>query len=159
MVLTENEKQFLDELIEDSSSLDSPVLFILHRLQDEYRMIKAEHAQYISQSLKRPLNEIYAAATFYEEYTIEPTGKHVIKICCGIVCHSRSSKEVLDAVVNHLGLEKDGTTEDGLFTVHSGSCIGQCDGAPAMIIDGEVYRDLDPSSAIAIIGKIKSEDD
>lgn len=157
MVLTQVEREFLDGLLEKAKGLESPVLFLLHGLQEEYRSIRREHGEYIASALGRPLTEIYGAATFYEQFTLEETGKHVIKVCRGIVCHSRSSKEVSDAVSRHLGLDGEGTTEDGFFTLQENSCIGQCDGSPAMMIDGNVYRDLDPKTAISSIEEFRKE--
>ena len=40
------------------------------------------------------------------------------------------------------GLEPGGTTEDGKFSLLIMECIGACDGAPAMQIDGEQYHGL-----------------
>ena len=155
MVLTQDEKDFLDGLLEEASGLESPVLFSLHRLQKEFRCIRREHAEYIATSLNRPLTEIFEAATFYDEYSLEESGKHIVKVCRGIVCHSWSSKKVIDAVKGYLGLIDEGTTEDKLFTLHGNSCIGQCDGAPAMMVDDRVYRNLDPETAVSILRELK----
>jgi NADH-quinone oxidoreductase subunit E len=36
-----------------------------------------------------------------------------------------------------------GTTADGRFTLLPIVCLGACDHAPAMMIDGTLYEDLD----------------
>ena len=157
MVLIQVEKEFLDTLLKEASGLESPVLYLLHGLQEEFRSIRKEHAEYFASALNKPLTEIYGAATFYDEFTVEDTGKHVVKVCRGIVCHTRSSREVFEAVSRYLGLDGEGTTDDGSITLHGNSCIGQCDGAPAMIIDGKVYRNLDPSKAISILEELRKD--
>ncbi len=154
MAPSTEEKQFLDKILEEASQLDSPVMFILHKMQNEYRSIKEDHAEYIARSMGKPLSEIYSAATFYDEFKTSPTGKYVVKVCRGIVCHSRNSIQVLNAVRARLDIDDGETTKDGLFTLEEASCIGQCDGGPAMIINGTVFRDLDPDLAVSIIDRI-----
>jgi NADH-quinone oxidoreductase subunit E len=154
MALSTEDREFLDTVLKESSSLESPILFLLHRLQERYRMIGSQHVKYISKKLDRPFSEIYSAATFYDEFTLEPTGEYVIRICRGISCHSRDSLKLFNAIKNKFGIEDGETTEDGRISIDGSSCIGQCDGAPAMMINDDVYRNLDVEKALEIIDEI-----
>lgn len=155
MVLSPQEKEFLEGLLQEAQGLDSPVLFLLHRIQEKWGQISWESANFISKNLNVPMAQIYSATTFYEEFTIKPVGKNTVRICRGIVCHSKGSLKVLDSVKEHLGIDEGETTNDGLFTLLESSCIGQCDGAPAMMVNNKVYRDLDPGKAIDILEDLK----
>jgi NADH-quinone oxidoreductase subunit E len=157
MVLSTEDKRFLDEILERSRGLESPMMFLLHSLQDEFRYVGREHVEYLGKSMKRPISEIYSAATFYEKFNTEPVGRHVVRVCRGIVCHSRYSRELLESVKARLGIKDGETTEDGMFTLEEASCIGQCDGGPAMMIDGKVYRNVDPTMAVSILDEISEE--
>jgi NADH-quinone oxidoreductase subunit E len=42
-----------------------------------------------------------------------------------------------------LGVTLGETTADGRFTLHPTVCLGACDHAPAMMIDKELFGDLD----------------
>ena len=46
---------------------------------------------------------------------------------------------VLEALKKHLGVALGGTTGDGRFTLLPISCIGACDRAPAIMVDGDLY--------------------
>jgi NADH-quinone oxidoreductase subunit E len=155
MVLTPQEKDKLQGLVNEADGLDSPVLFLLHRIQEEWGHISWDSAKFISRALDIPMTQIYSAATFYEEFSVKPHGKNIIRICRGVVCHSRGSKKILETIKEHLGIEEGETTEDGLITLDDCSCIGQCDGAPAIMVNDIVHRDIDESQIIGIINELR----
>jgi NADH-quinone oxidoreductase subunit E len=155
MVLSPQEKEILEGFLKEAEGLDSPVLFLLHRIQEKWGQISWDSANFISKELGVPMTQIYSAATFYEEFTIKPVGKNIIRVCRGIVCHTKDSAKLLEIVSGHLGIGEGETTPDGIFTIMESSCIGQCDGAPAMMVNGTVYRDLDPDGAISILEELK----
>ena len=58
-------------------------------------------------------------ATFYENFSLEAKGKHIIKVCAGTACHVRKSGPIYDAIHEYLGLiGKRKTSADG--AVHAG---------------------------------------
>jgi len=81
MVLTPQEKDKLQGLVKEADGLDSPVLFLLHRIQKEWGQITWDCANFISKALNVPMTQIYSAATFYEEFSVKPLGKNIIRIC------------------------------------------------------------------------------
>lgn len=157
MALSTEDRKFLDGILEGSSGLESPVLFLLHKLQDRYAMISSDHVHYLAKELGRPPSELFSAVTFYDEFRLEHAGKFVVRVCRGISCHSLASSMILDALKQKLGIEDGGTTEDGLITLEGASCIGQCDGGPAMMVNHEVYRNLDAGKALSIIDNLIKE--
>ncbi len=156
MVLSSQEKEILEGFMQEAEGLDSPVLFLLHKIQKKWGQISWDSATFISKDLNIPMTQIYSAATFYEEFTIKPMGKNIIRICRGVVCHSKDSWKILDAVKEHLGIDEGETTDDGSFTLLDSSCIGQCDGAPAMMVNDSVYRDIDPAQVMKILDDLKN---
>ena len=155
MVLGSEDKVVLDRFLEEAEGLDSPVMFLLHRIQEHWNMIPEDAARYIAGELDIPMTQIYFAASFYEDFSLEREGKIKIRICRGIVCHSRGSRELLDAASEILGIPPEGTTEDGRITLIGSSCIGQCDGAPAMMVNDVVHRNIDKERLASIISEIK----
>jgi NADH-quinone oxidoreductase subunit E len=151
MALSDEIKEYLDAIILQSTSIESPVLFLLHKLQDRYGMINPDHVRYISDSLGRPYAELYSVATFYDEFKLNRQGRYIIKVCRGISCHSRGSGKLIEAIKQRLDIEDGETTRDGLITLDGCSCIGQCDGAPSVMINGEVHRNLDEGRVLELI--------
>jgi NADH-quinone oxidoreductase subunit E len=102
---------------------------------------------------------VYGVATFYAHFTLEPKGKHVVRICDGTACHVKGSMNVYDALRERLNLA--GTTEttpDLLFTIETVSCLGACGLAPVMVIDEKVYGQVTPAKALAVVEDILAEE-
>ena len=155
MVLSPQEKEVLEDFLKEADGLDSPILYLLHRIQKKWGQISWDSANFISKSLDVPMTQIYSAATFYEEFTIKPMGKNIVRVCRGVVCHSKDSLKILRSIKEHLGIDEGETSDDGLFTLMESSCIGQCDGAPAMMVNEEVYRGLDPEKTLELLEDLK----
>ena len=133
-----------------------PIVAILQDIQDEYRYLPREALFYLSQKIDVSIAKIYSVATFYENFSLEPKGKYVIKICDGTACHVRKSIPILNALRSRLELT-DGkkTTDDGLFTVETVSCLGACGLAPVMTVNDKVYPAMTPESATALVDELK----
>jgi NADH-quinone oxidoreductase subunit E len=125
---------------------------ILQAVQEEYRYLPEEILTYVATSLELPPARVYGVATFYAHFTLEPRGKHVVRMCNGTACHVRKSAPVLEAVRNRLGLsEEKKTTPDMLFTVETVSCLGACGLAPVVVIDEDVHGQITPEAAVSLI--------
>ena len=94
---------------------------------------------------------VFGVATFYAQFSLEPKGKYEIKCCDGTACPVRGSMPVLNAIRNKLKLQ-DGqlTSDDGLFSVETVSCLGACGLAPVVVINEKVYPQM-TSDAISIV--------
>ena len=90
-------------------------------------------------------------ATFFENFSLEAKGKHIVKVCNGTAYHVRT---IYDAVREHLGLTgKRKTTDDGIFTLETVACLGACGLAPVMTINEDVYGRLTPDEVDKILDK------
>ena len=80
---------------------------------------------------------------FYENFSFEPKGKYVIKVCDGTACHVRKSIPILERLYSDLGLSKEKvTTDDMMFTLETVSCLGACGLAPVLTVNDDVYGRL-----------------
>lgn len=142
----------LDSIIESFNSDKSNLIAILQKVQEEYRYLPEDALTYIGTKMEglSPAT-VYGVATFYAQFSLDPKGKYEIKVCDGTACHVRGSMPVLNAIKAHLNL-KDGqmTTEDGLFSLETVSCLGACGLAPVCVINGKVYPQM-TSDAIKVI--------
>ncbi len=128
---------------------------ILQAIQHEYQYLPEEVLTYVATSLDVPPARVYGVATFYAHFALEPKGKHVIRICDGTACHVKQSLPVLDALRKKLGTsEKQKTTADMLFTVETVACLGACGLAPVVVIDEQVYGQITPERAVALVDEI-----
>jgi NADH-quinone oxidoreductase subunit E len=81
-------------------------------------------------------------ATFYELAFRRPVGRHVVQVCDSVSCWLRGSSGLLRLLEAKLGVRLGGTSADGEFTLLPAGCLGLCEFAPAMMVDGQVYGDL-----------------
>jgi NADH-quinone oxidoreductase subunit E len=132
---------------------------ILQAVQNEYRYLPREILAFVATSLDLPPARVYGVATFYAHFTLEPKGKHVVRICDGTACHVKGSMNVYDALRERLNLAGTvETTPDLLFTIETVSCLGACGLAPVMVIDEKVYGQVTPAKALAVVEDILAEE-
>ena len=97
-------------------------------------------------------------ATFYENFSLEPKGKYVLRCCDGTACHVRGSLPILERLRAELKLAPGKTTTDDLmFTVETVSCLGACGLAPVMTVNGEVHPAMTPDKASELLAQLKDE--
>jgi NADH-quinone oxidoreductase subunit E len=87
--------------------------------------------------------EVDAVATFYNLIFRKPVGRHVILVCDSVSCWIMGYERIVQHLQERLGIGLGETTADGNFTLLPIVCLGACDQAPAMMIDDELYGNLD----------------
>lgn len=157
-MLTQDEKQMLDGVLAAYDYNPTNIIVIMQQVQKEYRYLPKEALCYLAKELKVSEAKIYGVATFYENFSLDPKGKYVIKVCDGTACHVRKSVPVLEEFRKALSLSEDKTTtEDMLFTVETVSCLGACGLAPACTVNDVVYPAMTPEKARKLIETLKEE--
>lgn len=148
----------LDTILEKHEFKSSNIIAILQDTQEMYRYLPKEAFSYLSEKLDMSRAKIYSVATFYENFSLEPKGEFVIKICDGTACHVRKSTPILDKLRKELNLsESKTTTDDLMFTVETVSCLGACGLAPAITVNDKVYGAMNPDKAIELLNTLKGE--
>ena len=136
----------------------SNLIAILQDVQAEYNYLSEANLTLIADTLGLSVSKVYSVATFYENFSLEAKGKHIVKVCAGTACHVRKSGPIYDAIYEYLGLHgKKKTSDDGLFTLETVACLGACGLAPVMTVDGEVHAKMDPERAIELLESIRKE--
>ena len=96
----------LDTILKNHEFKSSNIIAILQDTQEIYRYLPKEVFAYFSEKLGISRAKIYSVATFYDNFSLEPKGKYVIKICDGTACHVRKSIPILDKLRKELGLSE-----------------------------------------------------
>jgi NADH-quinone oxidoreductase subunit E len=146
----------VDGIIEGHLGRPGAVIAILQAIQEEYRYLPREAFSRISSSLGVSEAKIYSVATFYENFSLEPKGSVIVKVCDGTACHVRRSLPILTRLRQDLGLsEGKVTTPDLLFTVETVACLGACGLAPVITVNDKAYPAMTPDKATDLIAKIR----
>lgn len=145
-----------DEIIQRYGRHAASLIPIMQDIQAEYRYLPGELLTYVAKEIGVKEAKAYSVATFYENFSFEPKGRYVIKVCDGTACHVRKSVPVREALMKELGLDgKKHTTDDMMFTLEIVSCLGACGLAPVMMINDEVHPKMTPDEAVSIIRSLK----
>lgn len=149
----------VDNIIEKHHRSKSELIAILQDIQKEYRYLPEEVLIYLSSTMKISPSKVFSVATFYENFSLDPKGKYIIKICDGTACHVRKSIPILEALRNELKLNsKKHTTDDLMFTLETVSCLGACGLAPVITVNDKVYARMTPEAAVELIKKLRENE-
>ena len=141
-MLTEEEKQ---EILEEVKLYPYPKVACLDALkivQNHRGWVPDESIHDIGEFLDIPADEVDGIATFYSRIYRHPVGRHVILVCDSVSCMVMGYEPVYDHLSQKLGIRFGETTADQRFTLLPNSCLGDCDHAPAMMIDNDLYNML-----------------
>lgn len=132
---------------------------ILREVQDEYGYLPEELMTFVATALSISPATVYGVATFFSHFTLEPKGRHIVKVCDGTACHVKQSDDIRIALEKALGLDEERrTTPDMMFTLEMVACLGACSLAPAVVVDGKVHGMMTPESVCKLIDEIKEKE-
>lgn len=148
----------VDAILETIGSRPRNIIAILQNVQEQYRYLPKEIFPYLAEKIGVSEASIYSVATFYENFSLDPKGKFVIKVCDGTACHVRKSVPILEKLRKELGLsEKKSTTDDLSFTVETVSCLGACGLAPVLTVNDKVYPAMTPEKVTELLKQLREE--
>ena len=148
----------VDQILIAHDSKQQAIIAILQEIQEHYHYLPREIFPYLTEKLGMSEARIYSVATFYENFSLEPKGKYVIKICDGTACHVRRSIPILERLRQELGLsEGKKTTDDLNFTLETVSCLGACGLAPVLTVNDVVHPAMTPDKASELLKELREE--
>ena len=139
------------KIIEKYRGTDGALIMVLHEAQEIFGYLPMDLQKFIADGMDIPVSEVSGVVSFYSFFTPNKRGKHTIRVCQGTACYVRGGKKLVDAIHENLGVETNGTTEDGQFTFEIARCIGACGLAPAVMIDDDVYKQVTPQKLPGIL--------
>ena len=151
--LSEEWRERLDAVIDGENADPAALIPILHAAQLAFGHLPAAVQDYIANRLGIPVSDVHGVVTFYSLFVTEPQGEHSIHVCMGTACYVRGAARLLEALENRLGVKLGRTTRDGKVTLGQCRCLGVCDRAPAMLIDGKVAGPVSADEALSMVGK------
>lgn len=145
----------LDEILSRYSGERGDLIPILQEAQERFGYLSQEAMQRIAKFLRLPESTVYAVATFYPQFKLTPTGKKVIKVCQGPVCHVQGGACILRELKKQLGIKPGETTDDSEYTLETTDCFGLVALAPVMVIDKKVYGRMTTTKVRQILAETK----
>jgi NADH-quinone oxidoreductase subunit E len=161
-----DDPDLIDRIIGEQAGRPGALLGILERLQDAHRhkYLPMETLEYVALRTGVPQAQVYAVATFYALFNLEPQGSHTVAICRGTACHTRGSRMLLERVKLQLGLDEASgadkltlTTPDRAFTVRTVACFGQCALAPVVEVDHAIRGHVTEQALVREVEHVRKE--
>lgn len=154
-MLSDEEKRLIEEEAARYPSRRAAISEALMIAQEKRGWVSDETLADVAHEVGIPTASAESVATFYELVYRKPVGAHVILACDSVSCWIRDGESIIGALKAKLGVELGGTTADGLFTLLPAACLGLCEQAPAIMIDGDPYGDLTVEKLDAILDEIR----
>lgn len=155
----ENMEATVSAIVSRTKRRASDLIPILQEIQAEYRYLPESALRIVAEALGVSPATVFGVATFYAQFSLEPKGKWIIKVCDGTACHVRGSQRVLDWLRKKLDLaEGETTSKDGLFSVEVVSCLGACGLAPVIVVGENVHGQVTPEALEGILDHLMQEE-
>lgn len=131
------------------------LLAVLQEIQHRYGQVDDLAMQVVADELGVAPVDVLGVATFYS-FLRGTHGTHVLRVCRTLTCAMAGATAVGARLASELGVPMGSTTPDGSVTAEWVHCIGQCDRAPAMLVDDEAVGDLTPGGVAAIAAAVRA---
>lgn len=113
--------------------------------------ISDEAVEEIAAELDLSVEEVDSVATFYSRIYRKPVGRNIILVCDNISCMVMGYESLYKYISEKLSISFGETTSDGRFTLLPVSCLGDCDHAPALMINDDLHNNLTVNSIDKIL--------
>lgn len=137
---------------EDSRAASIEALKIV---QKHHGWVPDEAISYIANILNISAADVEGVATFYSQIFRQEVGRHIIRVCDSMVCYMGGHEAVLEAITKKIDAGLGETSTDNRYTLLPVCCLGNCDKAPAMMIDDDTYGNLTPETVGEILEAYK----
>ena len=152
-MLSEEEKK---EILKETTQYPYPSAACIDALKivQHYRgWISDDAVKEIALILNMSNEEVDGVATFYSRIYRKPVGRNVILLCDGVSCMIMGYESILEHISKKLDISFGQTTPDNRYTLLPISCLGDCDHAPAMMINNDHYNKLTMDKVDEILEK------
>ncbi len=102
----------------------------LHRIQDTYQHISAEHMVALAHEMKLAMTEVYEVATFYHHFDVikdddTPPPALTVRVCESVTCEMYGCDSLVDELQKQHGAD---------VRIQRVPCVGRCYEAPVAVV-------------------------
>lgn len=143
----------IDDIIQANQAVAGSIITVLRECQNAVGYLPVSLLDYISQGLNLPASDVFGVVSFYSLFSLQPKGRHTIKLCLGTACYVKGIKDVMRRIETQYSLKDGETTEDRRFSLEGVRCLGACGLAPVMVVDKDTHGDVGSDKIIDILEK------
>jgi NADH-quinone oxidoreductase subunit E len=146
-------RKAVDEAVQRYGAKHDELIPILNDVNRAIGYLPGEALDEISLQLKLPKSQLFSVASFYRMFSTKPRGRHVIQFCENAPCHVAGGRQVWQTLMDELHLGEDETSADGKWSLVTTSCLGICGVGPVMVIDDDIFGNVDPKAIPDILAR------
>jgi NADH-quinone oxidoreductase subunit E len=124
---------------------------VLQKVQARLGYLPREAMAEIADYLGITEIDVYGVVTFYNQFRLNPPGRHSIRVCLGTACHMKGGYITLDAWKRRLNINSGETTADREFDLDTVACVGCCTMAPVTVVDNQPEGKVEPTKVDGIL--------
>jgi NADH-quinone oxidoreductase subunit E len=148
----------IEGLIAPYPERSAALLPILRAVQEESGCVSAEAEAWVAAKLGIPPIRVREVISFYTMFRRKPAGITTIQVCRNLSCTLAGAEDIIGFLKEKLRVGPDGTTSDGRITLETVECLGNCDHAPCLQIDGVDHGPVTRDCAAALIGELEAHE-
>ncbi len=119
----------------------------LHRVQDRYGYLSADHLMAVAQELRLTAAEVYEVATFYHHFDVVKDEHRVppavtVRVCDSVSCELAGAEALIEGLEATLG---------GEVRIQRVPCVGRCEHAPVAVAGTNPIDAAGPDSVRAAV--------
>ena len=141
-VLSETERSAIEHEMHHYEDPRAASIEALKIVQKARGWVPDGAADAIGEILGIPASDVEGVATFYSQIFRQPVGRHIIRVCDSMTCYIGGHESIVESIQQQLGIGLGQTSADGRFTLLPVCCLGNCDKAPAVMIDDDTFGNL-----------------
>ncbi|MBP1721513.1 MAG: nuoE4 [Deltaproteobacteria bacterium] len=129
---------------------------LLQNVQSHYNYLPEGILIQLGKALEVPVSRLFALATFFRSFSLQPRGRNRVKVCLGTACHVKSGENLFEKVRRDLDLSGDEvTTADLAFTLEKVRCLGCCSLAPVVCVNEDTYGSMTQDKLSKVLQKYR----
>ncbi|MGI6254724.1 MAG: NAD(P)H-dependent oxidoreductase subunit E [Acutalibacter sp.] len=120
-------------------------------LQKEKGWISDSDVADLAKKRGLPASQVYEALSFYSMIQLEQPVKVLVQVCRGTSCYTAKGGDLLQEIQRITQCSVGQTSLDGVYRVDYVECIGHCETAPNVLVNGKLYQSVTPESIQTIL--------
>jgi NADH-quinone oxidoreductase subunit E len=147
-MLSEATRTQITQLMDRYPHRRSALLPALYLAQEEQGYVSEEAMAEVGDLLHLTAADVQSVASYYTMFFKQPVGRHILDVCTNLACKARGGEALLEQVCRRLQVSEGETTADGRFLVEEVECLGQCEKAPMLEVDLEVFGPINSAEEL-----------
>lgn len=156
-MISERTRARCDELLARYPEKRSALIPILHEMQTEVGYLSPEVVGWVARYLGLSPADVMSVASFYDMFSLEPVGKHMIYVCQNLTCTLLGAERLIQHLEAKLGVRMGETTADGKITLKRMECLASCGTAPSIQVDGVYHHQVTPEKLEALLAELRRD--